>query len=179
MAGLLHNVALQVIAWILFCVAFLYFFATFLLSRIFIPHLGFRKSTLPEKIPESMGREIMRLKRASRSKMDFLRKAHAFLTKKYSGARHQTYTKFGWLYRSLDEVWKSHGFLHCTHHNLLMRIFLVKSGFFRDSEIKLRHTFYRLNIHQHLLMRHGKKWLPVDCWGAFLGKKIGECSRIW
>ena len=156
----------------------LYFFLIFFVSRFFIPHLGFRKDKLPNKIPKSMENEIRKLKHISHSKHELLTKTYDFLSNRYYGARMKTITCVGYLFRDVDWTWEHPGFLPCTQHNFMLRIFLIKSGFFMEKDIKVRHAFYEFDIHQYPQVRLDGKWVDVDLWGHFLGKEIGQHAGL-
>ena len=161
---------INVILWIIG----VYIFVVFILSRFIIPYLKFWKSKIPDKLPEDMEKAIKSIKAKSKSQKEFLENAYSFLSKRYHGARGQTYIKFNHMFFSLEKTWDNPGFQQCTQQSNLLRIFLVKSGFFSDDEIKQRCTLYITNIHQYLLVKLDGKWVPVDLWANFIGKKIGQ-----
>lgn len=169
----IYNI-INILQWILV----IYIFIVFIISRFTIPYLKFRKSRIPDKIPKSMEETINSLKKKSQSKKEFLENAYSFLAKRYYGERRATYTKFNHVFFSLDKTWNTPGFQQCTQQNNLLRIFLVKSGFFSDDEIKSRCTLYITNIHQYLLVKLDGKWIPIDLWANFLGKKMGQHAGI-
>ncbi len=146
---------------VIFFIAFLYVFSVFFASRLFIPYLGFEKAPLPDAIPKGMEREILRLKGA-RSKKEFLQKTYDFLGNRFEGGRFRTFANFGLMFCPIDYLWAKKGFVQCTIHNHFLRIFLVRSGFFRDDEIRLRHTFLNFNIHQYVQVKLNGKWVDVD-----------------
>lgn len=139
----------------------------------------FSKKELPDKLPLELDRIIGSL-RKSRSKEACLKSAYDILTKKYYGSRIMTYTRFFDLFSwNDDKLWKKSGFLHCTNINYLMRILLVKSGFFKDDDIKLKLTLlWYISPHQYLNIRiNGKKSINVDVWGKRYGIKFGEYAH--
>ncbi len=161
-------------------VVFSYMFLVFFLSRFFVPFLGFRKEPLPEKIPEEMKRDIEMVKRASRTKEEFLRNAYEFLKKRFHGSRRRTITQlFGVFDSDIGSLYSRKGFHFCTQLNQIVRVFLAGSGFFQDEDIKRRHTFYMGNIHQYLEVRLNENWVKVDLWAAYLGVPLGERRFLW
>jgi hypothetical protein len=164
---------------IMFSLIGIYIFTIFFLTRLIVPNMGFRKSKLPEKIPESMQRAINKIKRESHSKHEFLKKTYDFLSNKQCGERVKTITKMHLLWKPVEFIWKKEGFIHCTWHNLLLRIFLVRSGFFKDDDIRIKHTFADFDIHQYTEVKIGDKWIPVDIWSNAFGIKFGEKPTLW
>ncbi|MFH1030314.1 MAG: hypothetical protein V1770_03595 [bacterium] len=154
-----------------------YLVAIFLFSRFFIPHLGFRKDKLPENIPADLNKKISEIAKKSKSSYEFLQQTYDFLGTKYHAERFNTFLRFYGLFESLDEVWKKSGFLHCTQMNYLMRIFLVQGGFFKDKDIKVKHTFANFCIHQYLKVHVDGKWVAVDAGEKIRGMDIGK--HLW
>jgi len=95
-----------------------------------IPHY-FKKEKIPEKLPEEMEQTVKQL-RNSVDKEDCLRKAYDIITNRYHGHRFVYIFKiFGALKnKTVNELWKHSGYLHCNFLNYLLRILLIKSGFF-------------------------------------------------
>ncbi len=156
----------------------LYIFLVFFASRFTVRHLGFAKSRLPERLPKAMEEKIKELKKKSKNKKEFFLKSYDFLAKRYQGAKGKTYPCFHMLYYGVEKVWSQKGFQHCTQQNFMLRVFLVKSGFFKDEEIRLRHTVYIINIHQYMQVFLDGKWVDIDLWANFLGIKIAEHAGL-
>lgn len=154
-------------------------FLSFFVARLFIPHLGFWKSKLPDKIPQSMSDKINELKRKSKSSSGFLRLAHEFLGNKYHTERLNTIFKFYYVFLDIDKVWEKSGFIHCTQSANMMRVFLVKSGLFRDKDIKIKHTFASFTIHQYLQVKIDDKWIDVDVGEKNAEIPLGKHCRFW
>ncbi len=156
-----------------------YIFLFFFISRILIPYLGFKKSGLPDKIPQEMQKEINRLKKRAKSKREFLLLAYGYLGKRFHGGRFRTFTHFGLMFKPIGELWSRKGFVHCTAHNHFLRIFLVKSGFFREEEIRLRHTFINFNIHQYVQVYLDGRWTDVDLSGISFNVPFGKHAWLF
>jgi hypothetical protein len=161
-------------------IVIVYILIVFVLSRLFIPHLGFIKDKLPEKIPTNWEKIISELKNRAQSKNDFLSLAYDYIGRKYffSGIpffrRFNLFTRFPSLFYDLDDLYSVSGFMHCPYLNFLMRLFLVKSGFFQEEEIKLKHIFVNFVIHQYLEVKLNDKWVAVDVFEYSNGLKIGQ-----
>ena len=163
--------------WIIYLLL-AYLFLVFFLTRMVIPHLGFTRTRLPDDLPRSMSSAISRLKRQSRSKRDFVERVYELLSSKYFGSDIDTFIDFNMLFiKDIKEIWRVEGYLPCTLQNYLMRIFLVRSGLFKEDDIRLRVTFIILNIHQYLQARIDGEWVDVDVWGAYRGVKVGK--HVW
>ncbi|MEW6610493.1 MAG: hypothetical protein AB1352_02620 [Patescibacteria group bacterium] len=143
-----------------------------------IPNL-FKKEPIPEKLPVDMMKVVEELKRCQ-NQDECLQRAYDILTTKYRGYKFRTYTRFWEMFETdLDKLWARSGFLHCHLMDYLMRVLLVKSGWFRDEDLVLKITFiWYISIHQHLLvhMRDGRQ-IHVDIWYAHYGKKLGDYAR--
>ncbi|MFA4941118.1 MAG: hypothetical protein WC582_00770 [Patescibacteria group bacterium] len=158
---------------------FFYLFAvyiifSFFLSRFFVPHLSFWQSPVPETIPREMEETIEKLKTQSSSPKEFLELSFNYLGKKYHSERLATILKFSYLFKNLENVWVTNGFIPCTQSNFLLRIFLVKSGFFREDDIRRRHVFVNFVPHQYLQVKLDDKWLDVDVGEKHRGMPIGK-----
>jgi len=65
-------------------------------------------------------------------------------------------------------------YLPCTISSYILRIFLVKSGWFREADVRRRHVFVNFIIHQYLQVKINDKWLDVDVGEKQRGLSIGE-----
>lgn len=162
-----------------------YFIIVFVLSRFFIPHLGWRKEKLPEDIPAVWQSEIDNLKKRAASRQEFLSLAYDYLGQKYTYSappffrRFQVFPNFPTLFTSLSGLYERKGFMHCTQLNLLLRLFLTKSGFFREEDIRIKHVFVNFFIHQYLQIKVDGAWLDVDLFGYSSGLKIGQSLKFF
>ncbi|MBW2991376.1 hypothetical protein KY348_06780 [Candidatus Woesearchaeota archaeon] len=134
---------------------------------------------IPGKLPKDMQIIVNKLKK-SRNKEDCLRKAYDILSKKNRGHRLKTYTCLPELFVcNVNKLWKKKGFMHCTNINYLLRILLVKSGFFKEKDIKSKWTLvWYFSPHQYLKIRLNKnKFVYVDIWAKPYGIKFGEYAH--
>ena len=142
-----------------------------------IPILLF-KSKMPDKIPESMQKEVDKLKKC-KSKMDCLKKAYNIITTRYHGSTPQLILNYyDFLTTDVDKLWKRQGYLHCHYQNYLLRVLLVKSGFFKDEDILLKFTVtYGLSPHAYLKINAGDKFVFADPWFHYRGLPLGDHAR--
>jgi len=140
-----------------------------------IPNL-FWKVKIPNSIPKDMQNVVNRLKK-SKSKEDCLKKAYDILYKKYQGCH--IFTRFFDLFvTDLHKLWNKNGCAHCTNLNYLLRVLLVKSGFFKDEDIKLKLTLIYISPHQYLkIMLSKNKFIHIDPWGAKHKIKLGDYAN--
>ena len=161
---------------ILIIVAILYIVIVFGASYLFIPHLGFRPDPIPEEIPSSLKVKINELRTRAKTKQEFLELAFDYIGNKYHSERFNTFLKFNYLFKDLDDIFSRQGFIPCTQSNFLMRIFLIKSGFFKNNEIRRRHVFVNFVLHQYLQVKIDNKWIDVDvgekCRNLPIGKHL-------
>ena len=152
----------------------------FVLSRFFIPHLGFKKLKVPKRLPKNVSLMIYRLKKKSKNRYDYLKNVYNCLTKKYQGKRGTLLKNPHLLFETnLRSIWAKKGFLPCHTFNYLMRLFLVRSKMFKEKEIKIGHTFFNFNLHQYMEVKVKNKWLKVDPWARGIGIKFGNYARLF
>lgn len=139
----------------------------------------FSKKEIPEKLPEGMEEIVKKLKK-SKNKEECLRKTYDLLTKKYRGDIIKTYSCLPRiLVKDVNELWSKSGYLHCTHLNYLLRIFLVKSGFFKDEDIGLKWTLLGyISPHQYLEIRFSQNaFINIDVWANHYGIMFGDYAH--
>jgi hypothetical protein len=153
-----------------------YFVFMFFVTRFIVPHMGFWKENLPKSIPSSLDAKIRELKRKSKSPQQFVRFVYDLLRNKYHGSHALTFLRPDVVFsRNLDRMWARSGYLSCNQVNWILFIILVRSGFFRESDVRFRCTITpRLMIHQYSEVLLKNKWTPVDVWASRYEKSFGE-----
>ena len=158
----------------------LYLLVMFVFSRLFVPHMGFWKDSLPAKIPKSMEREISSLKKRHKTPLLFAKAAYSLLAQKYKGSHVFTFFRWDLLFsRDLFKLWSRKGYLPCNQQNWLYRIFLVRSGLFSDDQIMMGYTPIYLQIHQYVRIKIGGKWIYVDLWASQCGVPFGSRANFF
>lgn len=71
-----------------------YFFLLWVVARLAVPHLGFSKEPIPERLPDELQKKISELNETARDNIEFLRLAYAYVTTRYVGHRVKTVTQF-------------------------------------------------------------------------------------
>ncbi len=156
-----------------------YVLAVFFFSRFFIPYLGFSKSALPAVLPRGMEKEILLLRKKARSKKHFLKVSYDYLGARFEGGRFRTFIFFHFMFKDLPYLWNKKGFVQCTILNHFLRIFLVRSGYFKDEEVRLRHTFLNFNIHQYVQVKINGSWVDVDVSWKKQGVPLGRHAFLF
>ncbi len=156
-----------------------YILTVFVLSRFFIPYLGFTEEKIPERLPAGMQAKIDELKLKAGSAEEFLGLAYDYLGGRFRSERFNTFLKFGYLFKTVEQAWRMSGYLPCTVSNRLLKIFLVKSGRFKEADIRRRHVFANFIIHQYLQVKVGGEWLDVDVGEKQRGMPIGRHLKIF
>ncbi len=164
---------------IFLCLAVIYIFVIFILSRLVIPHLGFKDEKMPERIPQSMIDKINQLKSQSKSQEEFLKLSYDYLGSKFITGRFNTILKFNYLFKSIEQSWGIEGFMPCTISNYILKIFLIKSGWFKEKDIKRRHVFLNFILHQYLQVKVNDKWLDVDVGEKQRDMPIGKYLKLF
>lgn len=145
--------------------------------RLVVPFFGFRKAPLPVDIPAHLRETIARLDAEASDDLDFARRAHAYLSAKYTGSRIRTVTNFWRAFQDPTRI--TSGFLPCTCQNQLLRILLVRSGRFTDDDVELCAVPLNLFVHQYVRLNVAGKGIDIDPWSAFLGVPFGKkCAYI-
>lgn len=155
-------------------IVLLYLFFVWVLLRLFVPHLGFVKKTIPEQIPRSLEVVINTYTTTAKTNLEFLELAYQYVTQRHTGSRVKTVTQ--WYKAFVDIYTQNPGFLPCTGQNYLLRTMLIKSGRFTEDDIKVKVVPLNFFIHQYLLVSVDGTNIVVDPWSHFLGKKLGEAS---
>lgn len=135
----------------------------------------FSKTHIPDVLPHEMQVAVDDLKKSS-DKEECLKKAYEILNRKYRGYRVKTYIRLFDLFTTdIEKLWNTKGFLHCTNINYVMRTLLIKSGYFQESDIRLRWTpIWYVSPHQYLQVRIDDKWVDIDIWAYAYGIRFGD-----
>lgn len=165
--------------FIIFYLMAAYIFIFFVLSRLVIPYLGFKEDKIPELIPEGMMDKINELKNQAKNQEQFLNLAYYYLGAKYRSERLNTFLKFNYLFMPLERAWRMNGYMPCTVNNYLLKIFLVKSGWFKEEDIRRQHVFVNFVPHQYLQVKINDKWLDVDVGEKQRALPIGKHLRYF
>jgi hypothetical protein len=151
-----------------------YVFVVFILSRLVIPHLGFKEEVISEPIPAEMMNKINQLKNQAENREQFLELTYDYLGSRFNSERLNTLLKFSYLFMPLDKIWRLEGYIPCTMNNYLLKIFLVRSGWFKEADIRRSHVFVNFVPHQYLQVNINDKWLDVDVGEKQRGLPIGR-----
>jgi len=144
-----------------------------------IPPNVFSKQQIPKTLPKDVQKIVEKLKK-TKTKMACLKIAYNEVGKKFHGEIFRVVTHFFHLYTgSFAKIWSKPGWLHCNTLNYLLRVLLVKSGKFKDSEIKVKWTMvYYISLHQYFRIKMDKnKYLNVDMWGRNHKIPLGAYSH--
>ena len=141
----------------------------------------FSKQKIPKDLPKGMQDIIKKLKN-TKSKEQCLKLAYKELSKNHNGA------VFGaWRYmprifiRDINKLWEKK-ILVCTSLAFLLRILLIKSKKFEETDLKYKKT-WSAYVFPHVILdvKIKNKWIHVDVWGKANGIKFGEymTARRW
>lgn len=139
-----------------------------------VPHF-FNKEAIGNLTHPQLLRAIEQV-RAARNQRQALQIAYDIVTKHFKGKRFYTYLVI-WKAFEKDPncLWDRTGHMHCTHQNYLLRILLVRSGWFEESDIRLGHSLiWFISPHQYLKVRLDGKWIALDPWNSTHGAALGQ-----
>lgn len=140
-----------------------------------IPNL-FVKQELPSKIPKELELKIKEFSR-SKNKEEFLKKSFFYVVRGWGGSRFNFFFKFTRLFqKDISQILRTKGYMHCTTMNFLIRIMLIRSGLFKESDIRLIFTnSWYIVPHQYMVVRVSeKKFINIDPWYYQFGIDYGE-----
>jgi len=130
-------------------------------------------------LPPDLEIQIKRLAR-EKNKEVFLRKCFDFVALRNSGKRYEFITEFGKVFESrLEKIWRDKNYAPSTATTFLLRTMLVKSGKFKNHEIKQKMTLNWFIIpHQYLQVKISKnKTIFLDPWAYKFGVPFGKYAR--
>jgi hypothetical protein len=153
-----------------------YLVLVWIILRLIVPHLGFRRRPLPDTLPQDFEAMLHKLSIESSNNRDFLAKSYDYVTSHYKGSRIRTLANFWVAFQ--EPVNHPPGFLPCTSQNHLLRLMLVKSKRFQESDIEVKVIPLNLFIHQYLRVHVDGEWIDVDPWSAFRGIPLGKKSAF-
>jgi hypothetical protein len=143
--------------------ALVYFILVFLISRIVIPFLGFDRHPLPKTVPRIILNQITAVKKRSSDKESFIIESFKVFGGKYSPKVGDVFLRVFQHFKSdISHLWGVNGYLGCHQQSHLFRIFLVKSGYFKDRDIHLVTSFHLFMIHRHLRVRTDSFVADID-----------------
>lgn len=135
----------------------------------------FLKTPVPDVLPDEMQKIVDEMKK-SLNKDDCLKMAYNIMIEKFRGYRIKTYLKLFDVFESdIAVLWNKNGFLHCNNMNYILRILLIKSGFFVEDDIRLRWTqIWYISPHQFVQVRIDGKWINIDIWAHAYGINFSD-----
>lgn len=136
------------------------------------------KTPVPDVLPAEMEKIINEIKQCL-NKEECLKKVHQILITKYHGNRVKTYTKLPDAFiPDIHKLWNKNGFLHCTNINYVARTLLVKSGHFKEEDIRLKWTLlWYFSPHQYAQVQISEKWIDIDIWAHAYGIEYGNHAK--
>lgn len=160
---------------ILLVLVVLYLFLVYIVSRFIVPNYGWKKSKLPEKLPEYWQKVVDELKQKSFSQDELLKNTYQYITTHYKGGRFKTILNLPLAFQ--DPFSRHNGYLQCHIQNYLLRVILVKSGYFSDDDIQVKFVVFNFFTHQYLKVKVGEKWIDVDPHESYKGVSLGKHSE--
>lgn len=123
--------------------------------------------TIPDKIPAEMQKVIDKFNNESSDNLDFLKKAYDFVDARYTSPTKEYLRQPGKLFvKDIDTIWNTPGYSPCDKQNYLVKVMLVKSGRFNESDVKLMLASCGMTPHYYLRVKLNSNYLDIDMWGA-------------
>lgn len=165
--------------YIFFVIVAVYCFLVYVASRFVVPFMEWGGFKPPVKIPEEIRQAILDLESKTKDQASFLQAVYNLVMEK--NRNQWNHTRFLAAIRlprafvkDLSEIWQTKDFIYCTAINYLVAAMLVNSKYFEAEDIKVRHVFVNMFIHQYLQVKVGEKWVDVDPAGTGIrGKPLG------
>lgn len=143
-----------------------------------IPNL-FVKQAIPQKLPPILQKEVDQIAHVPTQELA-AQAAFDFVTSRWGGNRLGLIRYFPRLFQTnIFKIISTSGYMHCTTMNFLVRILLVKSGRFTDTNVhlKLTHTWYAVP-HQYLTLHFDSgRELVLDPWNFQFGIRYGSFGK--
>ncbi|MEK9181087.1 MAG: hypothetical protein AAB871_02540 [Patescibacteria group bacterium] len=158
------------IFYIFLTILFAYFFLVFFVARFFVPYLGFKKDMPRQDLPAEVMQKISEMENQAADQKAYLQLAYDFIIHKWTGGRFNVIFNFPKLFRNdIGKIWNQTGYAHCTTKNFILYTLLANSKYFKVDDIKIRHTFWNMVVHQYLKVKLGNRWVDVDPAAASIG----------
>ena len=150
-----------------------------ILAVILLIHLiysFFVPDVIPANIPDEMQKIVDALNNESKSDMDFLQKAYDTVNSRYTSPSMGYFKEPQKLFmKNLDNIWNSQGYFPCDKQNYILKVMLVKSHWFNETDVKETFTSCIITPHYYLKIKlNNNSYIDADMWGADHGYKLGE-----
>lgn len=157
-----------------------YFLCVFVLSRLFVPLMGFHENFHREQVPAELIEVVSKLENESQNAFDYANKAQDFIRQHWHIGRFEVFQHLPLAFRkNIDQIWKRKGYAHCTSINLLYVNLLTHSKFFAPEDIRVKHKLFNFFIHQYLELKIDGKWIFADPSMTILKTPLGERTGLF
>jgi len=113
----------------------------------------------------------------AKSQLQAIEIASQMMRHRFKGLNFRTYF-YWWRAWQINpnKLWSRTGFMHCHHQNFLLRLLLVKSGWFNNKDISFGYSaVWYVSPHQYLIVKlQNKTNLALDPWHISRGARPGE-----
>jgi hypothetical protein len=170
---------MQIIIYTILIILALYFLVMFLLLRLIVPFMGFKKYAPPAVIPDEYKKLVNEWNEKSQNSMGYLKLAYDFVLTRWKMEKFKTAILFPKIFRTdLKQLWNEPGYLHCNTMNYVLFVFLVNGKYFTPDDIEIKHTILNFVTHQYMRVKVDGRWIDVDPAGSFirnlpLGQRAG------
>jgi len=139
-------------------------------------HLAQTENVLDKDVPLDLWEKIKSNK--SESKLDYLKYIYDEIGNKYtSRPRYYLREPFNKFFETnVSEIWEGTPDRPSTIQNYMLKLILIKSGRFIESDIVIINTYCVITPHQYLKVRLDKEWVNVDLWDREKPHEFGELT---
>ncbi len=131
---------------------------------------------MPERVTEEWKRKIKELDKKAKTDLEFVKLAYEYITGRFYVSRLLSLLRVYYAWR--DPFSFEVGHVQCTILNYLLRMMLVRSGRFKEEDIRVETVPFNMWVHQYLELNVNNELIYVDPGGKSLGRKFGE-RAIW
>jgi|AntRauTorcE11897_2_1112592.scaffolds.fasta_scaffold41805_2 hypothetical protein len=135
----------------------------------------FKRESLPKELNSTFSAIVEHLNSCD-NKEEALKEAYCIVAARFKSSRLKLFirVKRGFM-KDPEKMWQKK-FLYCYQVNYLLRIFLVKSKWFKDEDFKLKFSLvYYIIPHQYLKVKVAdNQYMNVDPWARDYGIKLGD-----
>ncbi len=165
---------------ILIVIVIVYALFVFVLSRLFVPLMGFHENFHRDQVPAELIEVVSKLENESLNAFDYANKAQDYIRQNWHIGRFEVFQHLPLAFRrDIHQIWQRKGYAHCTSINLLYVNLLTHSKFFAPEDILVKHKLFNFFIHQYLNVKIAGEWINADPSMTILKTPLGKKTGLF